>query len=131
MVKKISGAYVGGLLGALVDSFNIWWLGQAGVTAALGIGLRPEFTSSWLYPRLVWGGLWGLLLLLPFWKGRTLLRGILVSLAPSAVVLLVVFPGMGKGAFGLGFGTLTPVLVVALNFLWGIVAAFWYRESLR
>ncbi len=131
MVKKISGAYVGGLLGALVDSFNIWWLGQAGVTAALGIGLRPEFTPSWLYPRLVWGGLWGLLLLLPFWKGRTLLRGILVSLAPSAVVLLVVFPGMGKGAFGLGFGTLTPVLVVALNFLWGIVAAFWYRDSLR
>ncbi|WP_231875364.1 hypothetical protein [Desulfuromonas sp. DDH964] len=42
MVRNISGAFMGGLLGALVDSLNIWWLGKAGVTAALGIGLAPN-----------------------------------------------------------------------------------------
>lgn len=51
MVRKISGCFTGGALGALVDSFNIWFLGKAGITAMLGIGLRPEFTPAWLYPR--------------------------------------------------------------------------------
>lgn len=118
---------MGGLIGALVDSFNIWILGQAGITAALGIALRPDFTAPWLYPRLVWGGLWGLLFLLPVLKGRPLRRGLLFSLAPSLMVLLVVFPSMGKGLFGLEFGLLTPALVILLNFIWGIVGAYWFR----
>ena len=71
LLRGISGAYAGGVLGALVDSANIWWLGQLGITAKLGIGLRPEFTPTWLYPRLVWGGIWGLFLVLPLLKGRT------------------------------------------------------------
>ena len=131
VVRNISGAFMGGLLGALVDSLNIWWLGKAGVTAALGIGLAPEFTMPWLYPRLVWGGLRGLLFILPVLKDRPLLRGVLFSSLPSAMVLLVIFPNMGKEVLGLGFGTFTPALVVLLNFLWGIVGAFWYRQNLR
>jgi hypothetical protein len=131
MLKRISGAFTGGALGALVDSFNIWMLGQAGITAMLGIGLRPGFTPSWLYPRLVWGGIWGLLLLLPVMKNRPVMRGVLLSIAPTAYVLLVVFPGMGKGQLGLGFGLLTPVLVLLLNFLWGIVASLWHQGSSR
>lgn len=131
MLRRISAAYVGGLVGALVDSFNIWFLGKIGVTAFLGIGLRPEWTGPWLYPRLVWGGIWGLLLLLPVLRRRAVLRGALISLAPSAVVLFAVFPGMGKGLLGLGFGSLTPVLVVLLNVGWGVVASLWYRQGAR
>jgi hypothetical protein len=48
----------------------------------------------------------------------------LFSLLPSAFVLFVAFPNMGKGRLGPGFGTLTPVLVVLLNFIWGIVASY-------
>ena len=129
MNRSISGAFSGGVLGALIDSANIWGLGKLGITARLGIGLRPEFTPAWLYPRLVWGGIWGLLLILPFFKGRLYLRGMLLSLAPSAMVLFVVFPNMGKGMFGLGFGTLTPVLVVLLNLIWGIVASLWHSAA--
>jgi len=131
MLRKVSAAYTGGLVGALVDSFDIWLLGKVGITGFLGIGLQPEFTAPWLYPRLVWGGLWGLLFLLPLLKTRVAMRGMLLSLAPSAVVLFAVFPGMGKGALGLGFGALTPALVIALNLLWGIVGAAWYRGSTR
>lgn len=131
MLRKVSGAFCGGAMGALVDSFNIWILGRAQITAALGIGLKPEFTLPWLYPRLVWGGIWGLLLLLPLLKSRPVVRGVLFSLAPTAFVLFVVFPGMGKGTLGLGFGTLTPLLVAILNFGWGIVAALWYRACAR
>ncbi|MCK9295982.1 MAG: hypothetical protein M0P70_12960 [Desulfobulbaceae bacterium] len=127
MIRRISSAYAGGLVGALVDSFNIWMLGKIGFTAWIGVGLRPEFRPAWLYPRLVWGGIWGLLLLLPIMKSRPILRGIFISLAPTAMVFLVMFPEMGKGIFGLGFGLLTPVLVLALNFIWGLVAACWYE----
>jgi len=122
---------MGGAVGALVDSFNIWALGKLGITGLLGIGLRPAFTMNWLYPRLVWGGIWGLLFMLPFMKSRSNQRGIILSLAPTVYVLLVVFPSMGKGMFGLGFGVLTPVLVLLLNFIWGIVAAHWYRTGAR
>lgn len=131
MLRRLSAAFCAGTAGALLDSVNIWALGALGVTAKLGIGLQPAFTMPWLYPRLVWGGLWGFLFLLPLLRGRIVLRGLLFSLAPSAYVLLVVFPAMGKGNFGLGFGTLTPALVVTLNFLWGIVGAAWYRWASR
>lgn len=129
MIRRISSAYVGGVVGALIDSINIWILGKVGFTALIGVGMRPEFRPAWLYPRLVWGGIWGLLLLLPFMKGRTVQRGMLMSLAPTAMVYFVMFPEMGKGIFGFGFGLLTPVLVLLLNFIWGIVASYWYESG--
>jgi hypothetical protein len=45
------------------------------------------------------------------------------------MMLFVVLPSMGKGMFGLGFGTLMPVVVVGLNFLYGIVASYWYAKA--
>lgn len=129
MIRRISSAYVGGVIGALIDSINIWILGKVGFTALIGVGMRPEFRPAWLYPRLVWGGIWGILLLLPFMKGRTVQRGMLMSLAPTAMVYFVMFPEMGKGIFGLGFGLLTPVLVLLLNFIWGIAASYWYESG--
>lgn len=131
MIRKISCSYVGGAVGALVDSINVWVLSKLGMLALLGVSMRPDFTPEWLYPRLVWGGLWGLLLVLPFFKNRVLLRGMLMSLAPTAMVLLVMFPGMGKGMLGLGFGLLTPLVVLLLNLIWGMVAALWYRGGTR
>ena len=69
--------------------------------------------------------------MLPVLQDRALLRGVLFSSLPSAVVLLVVFPNMGKEVLGVGFGTFTPDLVVLVNFLWGIVGSFLYRQNLR
>jgi hypothetical protein len=131
MIRKISGAFTGGAVGGLVDSVNIWLLGKLGITQLLGVSMTPEFTAPWLYPRIVWGGIWMLPLLLPLWKQRTLMRGALFSLLPSTMMLLVVLPGMGKGLFGLGFGALTPAVVVGLNVIYGIVAALWYKATVR
>lgn len=38
---------------------------------------------------------------------------------------------MGKGLFGLGFGTLMPVVVICLNFTYGIFASYWYTQTVR
>lgn len=131
MIRKISAAFTGGAIGGFIDSFNIWFMGKAGITDLLGVGMKPEFTAPWLYQRMVWSGIWMLLLLLPLWRERTILRGCLFSLLPSAMMLLLVLPGMGKGLFGLGFGALTPAVVIGLNFIYGIFAAYWYRWSTR
>lgn len=131
MIRKISGAFTGGAIGGLVDSVNITILGKTGISDLLGVSMKPEFTAPWLYQRMVWSGIWMLLLLLPLWKNQTVLRGCLFSLLPSAMMLFMVLPDMGKGLLGLGFGTPTPVVVIGLNFIYGIVAAYWYRATAK
>ena len=131
IIRKISGAFTGGAIGGLIDSINIVLLSKYGITTLLGVSMKPEFTGPWLYPRLVWSGLWMLLLILPLWQKRTALRGCLFSLLPSAMMLFMVFPEMGKGVMGLGFGTLTPLLVIVLNCIYGMIAAYWYRATLH
>lgn len=127
--RQLSGAMTGGALGALLDSFNIWAMGVIGISDFIGISMKPEFTAPWVYQRMVWGGIWMLLLLLPLWKKQLVLRGMLFSLLPSAMMLFLVLPSMSKGMLGLGFGTLMPVVVIGLNFIYGIFASFWYSKT--
>jgi len=129
MFRKLSGAFTGGALGALLDSFNIWFMGVTGVSDFIGITMKPDFAAPWIYKRMVWGGLWMLVLLLPIMKGRIFLRGLFFSLLPSAMMLFMVLPSMGKGMFGFGFGTMMPFVVVLLNFIYGIFASFWYSKA--
>lgn len=127
IVRKISGAFTGGAIGGLADTINILVLSHTGIISLLGVTMKPEFTPPWLYQRMVWSGLWMLLLLLPVWQNRTVLRGCVFSLLPSAMMLFMVLPDMGRGVLGLGFGVMTPVVVIGLNFVYGIIAAFWYK----
>ena len=131
LLRQVSGAFTGGAIGGLVDSVNIWVLSHIGITSMLGVSMKPEFTAPWLYQRMVWSGIWMLLLLLPVMTNRTALRGCVFSLLPSAMMLFLVLPNMGKGMLGLGFGTMTPVVVIGLNFIYGIVAAFWYKFTVE
>lgn len=129
MIRKISAAFAGGALGAFVDSFNIWFMGKTGFSDLIGLTMKPEFNAPWLYQRMVWGGIWMLLLLLPLLKKKVLLRGCLFSLLPSAMMLFMVLPEMGKGMLGLGFGAVTPLVVIGLNCIYGMVASLWYRKG--
>jgi hypothetical protein len=64
--------------------------------------------------------------------GRWWLRGIILSLAPSAFQLLYVFPHeAGEGMLGLRLGALTPVFVLAINAVWGLAAAWLLRMTGR
>ena len=97
--------------------------------ASLGVKIAPALTPAWLYPRVVWGGLWGLLFLLPsLGRGNWLAAGLAASLGPTLVQLFYVFPVMAhKGTAGLELGLLTPLVVVLANALWGWAAALWLR----
>lgn len=131
MFRNLSAAFTGGVIGALLSSLLFWELSRDGVIAWMGIALHPLLSLSWLYPRLVVGGLWGLLFTLPLLPGRPAMRGLLWSLAPAAFMLLHQMPAAGHRLFGLGYGALTPVLVLLINALWGLTAALWYRGAAR
>jgi hypothetical protein len=119
-----------GMAGASVNSIVVWGLGMLGVTATLGAKLAPTLTPAWLYQRLIWGALWGLLFfLLPgaIAKSKSAIgqQGFLVSLGPTIAQLSYFFPASGQGWLGMQLGATVPLLVLCFNAVWGVVAATW------
>ena len=123
-LRNLTLAFSAGCLGGLANSLVVWFFGQRGITTALGVNITPGLTLPWLYPRIVWGGIWGIILILPIFRSY-LLRGLVFSLGPTVVQLFVVFPKADKGIMGLDLGNLTPLFVLVFNAVWGIVAGLW------
>ena len=124
VMKKLLVFFAAGCLGALVNSVVLWFAGDAGFTRTLGVAIAPRLTAGWLYPRIVWGGLWGALFFLPITNARPVVKGTLLSLFPTAVQLFVVFPYKAhKGLAGLELGLFTPLLVLVVNWVWGVVTS--------
>jgi hypothetical protein len=130
ILRQICIAFAAGTIGGLVNSGLVWYLGTMGIPQHFGVAIAPKWSLAFLYPKLVWGGLWGLVFALPvlrngFWVG-VFSRGILLSLPPTLFQLLYVFPVLlGKGNLGLSLGKLTPVFVFFYNAVWGLSAALW------
>ena len=129
-MKKILVCFAAGCLGALANSLTVWVFGDFEITREFGVAIAPTLTPAWLYPRIVWGGIWGLLFVLPLLNTKPFSKGALMSLFPTLVQLLVVFPLKAKkGYFGLDIGLLTPLFVVFFNLVWGVVTALTLRFS--
>jgi hypothetical protein len=129
--KNMTLLFSCGSLGGLINSIVVWLFGVMGITAALGVKITPSFTKIWLYPRIVWGGLWGFLFLLPFLRKSYFFRGLLYSLGPTMAQLFIVFPIQAKkGVMGVDLGMMTPIFVLFFNAIWGICTAFWLKFTL-
>lgn len=127
-IEKTSELFSAGAFGGLINGLVVWLFGAIGITGALGVKIAPQLSAAFLYPRLVWGGIWGFAFFLPFLKDRLLLKGLILSLGPTIVQLFVVFPVKAqKGMMGLDLGALTPLFVVLFNAAWGIAAAYWIK----
>lgn len=125
-LTMVSLVFAAGCVGGLANSVAVWGMGKWGITAAMGVNAAPNWTPSWFYPRLIWGGLWGLLFLLPYFPDSIFLRGCLYSLGPTVGVLFIVFPLQAKkGFFGLELGMMTPVFALIVNAVWGVSTAWW------
>ena len=126
-LRKISMTFAAGGLGGIANSLALWYSVSNGITEALGVRMTvPSLTAQWLYPRIVWGGIWGILFVLPLLRRSILVRGLLYSLGPTMVQLLIVFPYVaGKGPLGLQLGTATPLFVLLFNAVWGVTTALW------
>lgn len=116
-------AYACGSLAGLTTGVLIWLLGALGVTGFFGVEIAPQFTPPWLYTRMVWGGLWAGMFLLPILHGLgAWRRAAALSLAPSLVTLFIVLPYKGALVLGMGLGALTPVFVIFFNLSWALVS---------
>lgn len=129
-MKRLLFFFGAGCLGALVNSLAVWFSGDYGITEFFGVSISPALTANWLYPRIVWGGIWGFLFILPVFNSKPFSKGTLLSLFPTIVQLFIVFPYQTKlGVAGLELGVLTPLFVYVFNWVWGVVTALTIRFS--
>ncbi len=124
--------FCAGLIGALFNSIAAWIAGAWGLTGFAGVAMAPELSRAWLYPRLVWGGIWGLAYFFsvkgPHSRSQWIRKGLWVSLLPSACQLFLIFPYTTPyGPLGLGLGNLTPLFVLLLNLMWGFFTGMFTR----
>ena len=129
-MKKILIYFAAGCLGALANSLAVWFFGDFGIMKNFSVSISPSLSPGWLYPRIVWGGVWGLLFALPLLNSKLIRKGSLLSLFPSAVQLFIVFPyKANKGMAGLDLGLLTPLFVILFNWIWGVITALTIKLS--
>jgi hypothetical protein len=120
LLRRLSAAYFAGALGAVVASLALWVASQAGLLERLGVGLDSPLSWAWLSPRILWGGLWGLGFPAVLRRGLSPVRaGLVLSLAPSVAQLFYFFPRHGGQLLGVAHGPLTPLVVLAVNAIWG------------
>ena len=124
--------FFAGLLGGLCSSLVLWLAGSWGLTTSVGVHITPDLNSAWLYPRLIWGGLWGLVYFLFVGSRRSrrhwIRKGIIVSLLPTAVQLFLVYPySTDHGVLGFGLGDLTPLVELIFNGVWGFTTGLFTR----
>ena len=115
--SRLSAAFTGGVVGAVVNSFAVQ------LAALVRPDAAPASTPEWLYPRLVWGGIWGLLLVAPVLPGRPVVRGLVASFAPSLARLTVFAPP------DQALDATTVLSVLVFNAIWGVVASLWLERA--
>jgi len=124
--------FCAGLVAALAASAVTWLSGNAGLPAWAGVQLAPSWKLSWLYPRLIWGGVWGLAFFLtvpgPRYRHHWVRKGLWVSLLLSLFQLFYFFPvHTSYGLMGFELGRLTSLFILAYNLVWGFCLGVFVR----
>lgn len=128
----ISVCFCAGMIGALGYSLLAAMLQQFGVLKLAGITLTFSLTPTEIYPRLIWGGVWGLAYFLTVAPSRARIhwirKGLWLGLLPAAFQLFVLFPQAGDTYWaGIHYGQTTPLLIVALCVVWGGLTGLFSR----
>lgn len=115
---------LGGALGGLAAAAALWLLALVHLTDLLGVALGAHLGVSGWFGRALGGAAWGFLLgiayrIIP--GGGPFGRGVVFSVLPSLYMLLVTYPDLGLGVFGVRLGALTFAFVLFLNLVWGLV----------
>lgn len=121
-MKNALVVYAAASLGAMLQCLVVWLFSRYGITHNLNVHIAGSLSPAWLYPHIVWGGLWGFLFLLPVLTSSVFARSLVLALIPAGVQLFVIYPFYeGKGFAGLSLGLLTPFLVLFYWWVWSFV----------
>lgn len=98
MLIRTALYYAAASLGGLAVVHSAWILGHIGVADLLGMAIKPKLEPAWVYRAMVWGGLWGLIFLLPIEIEPLWLKGALLTLAPILAAFVYFIPMRGGRA---------------------------------
>lgn len=120
-MKNALVVFAAGCLGALIQCLVMWLCSRYGITHSLHVALPGSIAPAWLYPRIVWGGLWGFLFLLPILTSSIFARSFVIALIPTGVQLFIIYPLYEHaGIAGLSLGLLTPFVVLFSYWVWSL-----------
>jgi hypothetical protein len=119
-LRAVALCFGGGGAGGLAKCGAAWLSARYGFSAQLGAQVSGALVPAVIYPRVVIGGLWGALFLLPMARGSVWLGGLLFGLLAAAIELLA-FPLMAGRAPNPFTGT--ALLVLLLWLVWGWATA--------
>lgn len=119
MLKRSSLLFTAGAIGGVATVVLFY------VRGALGLG-GPPVSLGLLYKQMVWGGLWGLVLLVPLFAGRWWLKGLIVGFLAGLAALVIFLPMNGVPVAKLGPGFWATVLL-ANAIVFGLVTAWWAK----
>lgn len=123
-MKNALIVFAAGCLGALIQCLVMWLLSRYGITHSSHVSLPGSISPAWLYPRIVWGGLWGFLFLLPILTSSVFARSFVIALIPAGVQLFIIYPLYEhKSVAGLSLGLLTPFVVLFSYWVWALATA--------
>jgi hypothetical protein len=125
LFRQLSLAFAAGGVGVIALVVFLWIVRDAGVLTSLGLHAPKPKMPDFLYSRIVWGGLWALLFVLPVMSRQWLLRGLAVGVLASLASIFYFNPAWKNAAFSF------VLLIFVANAVWGIIASGWYRAVSR
>ncbi|MCX2801669.1 hypothetical protein OQJ68_07715 [Microbulbifer thermotolerans] len=129
-LRNLSLCFAAGAFGGLCYALGLWAMGHYGFTRWLGVDIAPYLSAGYLYQRIVWGGICGLIFLLP-WHRSWFSRGFWLSLIPAGVLLFLLLPMRGYGLGALSLGLMAPLVIILACAIGGIAASGLLRAEAR
>lgn len=128
-LSKLSICLAAGCIGGLLSGLLLYLCGALGLMHEYGVRMAPPLSAYWLYERVVWGGVFGVLFALPQTEKMSWpLRGMLISAAPILAQFFIFYPLVThEGLFGVRLGQNTPYFVALFSMTWGLISAFWLK----
>jgi hypothetical protein len=124
-LRDLALCFAAGAAGAVAKGLLVWICSYTALTAPIGSYLAMALYPLGFYPRVVWGGLYGFLFLLPPARGSSLMSGLLWGGVVSLLQLLILPLWQHSGLHW----SLTMVLSTALlNCIWGCATALLLRS---
>ncbi len=122
--RAVALCFAAGAAAGFIKCVAAWLALRYGVAAQLGAHVVGSLSPAVMHPRIVIGGLWGLLFLLPMARGSVLVSGLLWGVVVAAVEL-VLFPLIAGRTPALL--NMTVLFALLLWLVWGLVAALLLR----
>lgn len=123
-LRGVALCFAAGAAAGFIKCVAAWLLVRYGIAAQLGASVLGSLSPVVLHPRIVIGGLWGLLFLLPMARSSVLVSGMLwgVVVAAAELVLFPLIAGRTPALL-----TMTALVALLLWLVWGLASALLLR----